>query len=590
MKQIFYTFFNLLSSKEKRGAGTLLLLILIVAIFDAAGVASIMPFIALLVNPELMETNPFLSAGFDYAYHFGIQTKNQYLFTIGFCVFLILISSLILKAWVTLTQTSFAYNWEYKISKSLVEKYLGQPYEWFLKNHGADLNKNILSDVSIVVMHCFIPLLTITMQGAVSLAVLILLFFVNFKLSLGIGIVLGIIYGSIYVLSAKYLRRLGKQHFDANRGRYRVSNEAFNATKEIKLLNLEANYIRRFNKHALETAKHQTSATIVGQLPRFALEGLIFGGMLSVILYLMTSSGGFISALPTISVFAFAGYRLMPALQQIYSASTQIRFVKHPIGTLVEDLKLLNNSSFLDDEVSKPSPIKFNKDLVLKNISFKYDRAEREIFSNLSLRIEQKTSVGIIGTTGSGKTTLVDLILCLLKAQLGTLEIDGKVVTEANEKQWQRLIGYVPQQIFLSDASIAANIAFGEEQKNINQKALIKASKIAQLHSFVVEQLPQKYDTTIGENGARLSGGQRQRIGIARALYRNPKILIFDEATSALDNNTEKAVVDAVQALKNEITTIQISHRLNTVKNCDKIFQVKDGIVKEIYDPTYDEK
>ena len=304
----------------------------------------------------------------------------------------------------------------------------------------------------------------------------------------------------------------------------------------------------------------------------------------------MTSSGGFISALPTISVFAFAGYRLMPALQQIYSASTQIRFVKHPIGTLVEDLKLLNNSSFLDDEVSKPTPIKFNKDLVLKNISFKYDRAEREIFSNLSLRIEQKTSVGIIGTTGSGKTTLVDLILCLLKAQLGTLEIDGKVVTEANEKQWQRLIGYVPQQIFLSDASIASNIAFGEEQKNINQKALIKASKIAQLHSFVVEQLPQKYDTTIGENGARLSGGQRQRIGIARALYRNPKILIFDEATSALDNNTEKAVVDAVQALKNEITTIQISHRLNTVKNCDKIFQVKDGIVKEIYDPTYDEK
>jgi ABC-type multidrug transport system fused ATPase/permease subunit len=297
----------------------------------------------------------------------------------------------------------------------------------------------------------------------------------------------------------------------------------------------------------------------------------------------MAQSGSFASALPIIALYAFAGYRLMPALQQIYGAVTQLRFAGPALDALHADLMSL--------QPAHPNPsqdaIALNQAISLNQIQYRYPNAPHPALKNLSLRIPAKSTVGLVGATGSGKTTTVDLILGLLEAQEGTLAVDGQVITEHNKRAWQRKIGYVPQQIYLADDTVAANIAFGIQAKDIDQAAVERASKIANLHEFVVNELPQQYQTTVGERGVRLSGGQRQRIGIARALYHNPQVLILDEATSALDNLTEQAVMEAVHNLGHEITIILIAHRLSSVRQCDQIYLLERGEVKA--SGTYDQ-
>ena len=287
----------------------------------------------------------------------------------------------------------------------------------------------------------------------------------------------------------------------------------------------------------------------------------------------MTETGNFNNSLPIISLYAYAGYRLMPALQQIYSSLTQLTFVGPSIDKLHSDLKSLKPLNINHDE----DVLTFNKEINLHHVHYNYPNTSRTALKDINLTIPLKSTVGLVGSTGCGKTTTVDIILGLLEPQKGTLEVDGKVITEQNTRAWQRSLGYVPQHIFLSDDTIMANIAFGVEPKEINQEMIKKVSKIANLHQFVIDELPKQYQTIIGERGVRLSGGQRQRIGIARALYHNPKVLILDEATSALDNQTEQAVIKAINNLNKKITIIIIAHRLNTVKNCDIIYKLDKG-------------
>jgi ABC-type multidrug transport system fused ATPase/permease subunit len=287
----------------------------------------------------------------------------------------------------------------------------------------------------------------------------------------------------------------------------------------------------------------------------------------------MAKTGNFNTSLPTVSLYVFAGYRLMPALQQIYGSFTQLTFVGPSLDKLYTDFKNLKPSYENQDQ----GIMTFNKAIILKNIHYNYPNSSRVALRDINLTIPSKASVGLVGATGCGKTTLVDIILRLLEPQKGTLEIDGKVISEQNASTWQKSIGYVPQHIYLTDDTVEANIAFGVKLKDIKKDVVEKVSKIANLHNFVLEELPQQYQTIIGENGVRLSGGQRQRIGIARALYHNPKVLILDEATSALDHQTEKVVMEAVDNLDKDITTIIIAHRLDTVKNCDIIFKLDKG-------------
>ena len=287
----------------------------------------------------------------------------------------------------------------------------------------------------------------------------------------------------------------------------------------------------------------------------------------------MTQTGSFNNALPIISLYVFAGYRLIPSLQQIYRSFTTLTFAGPVIDKLYNNKKNLKNVLINKDE----KLLDFNKSIKLNNLHYNYPNASRTTLKDINLNIPAKATVGLIGPTGSGKSTVVDIILGLLEAQKGTLEVDGKIITNENLRSWQKSIGYVPQHIYLSDDTVAGNIAFGVDDNDIDQIRVEKVSKIANLHQFVMDDLPQKYLTTIGERGIRLSGGQRQRIGIARALYHNPKLLILDEATSALDNETEKSVMNSINNLDNNITIIMIAHRLNTVKDCDIIFKLEKG-------------
>ena len=552
-------------------------MILVMAFLDMLGVASILPFMAVLANPEIVQTNAVLNTAFISSRHIGIHTTEQFLFALGVLVFVLLVTSLALKALTTYAQTRFALLREFSIGKRLVEGYLHQPYSWFLNRHSADLGKAILSEVNAVIYKGMLPLMTLMAQSTVALSLLILLIIVDPQLALSVGVVLGLAYAGIFAAMSGWLKRLGQARIDANKERFTVVSEAFGAVKEVKLGGLERAYIQRFAKPAEIFAKGQATAEVISQVPRFALEAIAFGGMLLVILYLMAKSGSFASALPIIALYAFAGYRLMPALQQIYAAFTQLRFAGPSVDALHQDL---SNLQIANARHSHFKRLPLTQSIQLTQVSYCYPNASQSALKGINLSIRAHSKVGFVGATGSGKTTMVDVILGLLEPQEGTLNIDDQPITAANLQQWQRVIGYVPQHIYLADDSVVANIAFGVNAKDIDQQAVERAAKIANLHEFVINDLSQGYSTTIGERGVRLSGGQRQRIGIARALYHSPQVLILDESTSALDNLTEQAVMEAMNNLGHDITIILIAHRLGTVRQCDQIYLLERGEVK----------
>ena len=467
---------------------------------------------------------------------------------------------------------------QYKLSKYLVENYLRQPYDWFLNQHSADIGKTILSEVAIVIGKGLTNTIDFISSLTAVLFILGLLFFVDFKITVILGFTVGLIYFLIYKSLKNFLYLIGKNRLHDNKLRFISISEAFSAIKEIKVGGFEKIYTENFSNPASNFAIHSALSSSISQIPRFVLEALAFGGVMLLILYLMLQTGSFTKALPIISLYVFAGYRLIPAFQKIYNSYTQLLFVKPSIEKLYDDINLLKPHVISTEQ----NNFIFKKLIELKNVNYNYPNTSRKTLKNINLKIKSNSVVGVIGATGSGKTTMVDIILGLLQPQNGTVLIDNKVLTKKNLKSWQKIIGYVPQHIFLSDDSIAANIAFGKKQNDINYIMVEKAAKIANLHDFILKELPQKYQTIVGERGIRLSGGQRQRIGIARALYNDPQLLILDEATSALDNQTEKIVMEAINNINKNKTIIIIAHRLNTIKNCDMILKLREGEIVSI--------
>jgi ABC-type multidrug transport system fused ATPase/permease subunit len=571
----FKKLFDLLTPAERGRAVLLVAVILVMALLDVVGVASIMPFMAVLANPQLVQTNSFLAKLYQFSGTAGVQ---GFLFTLGLLVFVLLVISLIFKALTTYALVRFTLMRECSIGQRLFAAYLHQPYVWFLNRHSAELGKTILSEVTNVVHGGLVPMMTLIAQSFVSAALILLLFFVDPVLALSVCAALGASYLIVYRFMKRYLSNIGKERLDANRARFSVVSEALGAVKEVKLGGLEESYLSRFAKPANIYAKDNAAAHMVAQLPRFALEAVAFGGMLLLVLYLMVSSGDFTSAIPIVAVYALAGYRLMPALQQVYASISQLRFAGPAIEALHEDLVGLPQPPL---QINIEGKLKLERLISLKNIEFAYPNSQKLALLNINLDIPARSTIGLVGVTGSGKTTLVDLILGLLEPQRGSFIIDNHVsIGNENRCAWQRMLGYVPQQIYLIDDSVAANIAFGVNTADIDWDALHRAAKIANLHEFVMNDLVSEYQTLVGERGVRLSGGQRQRIGIARALYHKPQILILDEATSALDNLTEQAVMEAVNNLHKDITIILIAHRLSTVRLCDQIILLEKGEIK----------
>ena len=577
----------LLTSSEIKKAILLLIMILVMALLDMLGVASILPFMAVLSSPEIIETNMIYNEMFEISKNFGVENAQHFIFGLGVLLFILLVTSISFKALTLYVQVRFVQMRQYSLSKRLVERYLNQPYSWFLNRNSAELGKTILTEVNQVIGSGVRPLLDLIAGIFVTIAIVALLVITNTKISMIIGFSLILAYSIVLMISRKYLHKFGDQRLKANELRFISVSEAFGAAKEIKIGGLEKIYLKRFSDPAHIFARAITKASIFAEFPRFVFEIIAFGGILLVTLYLMTQTGNFSDVLPILSLFVFAGYRLMPALQKIYASIATLTYIGPSLDKLYADIKTLKKT----DQFQYQNTLSINKSITLKNIHFNYPNTTRTALKNINISIPVKSTVALVGATGSGKTTIVDIILGLLEAQKGNLEVDGQIITKQNLRAWQQSIGYVPQNIFLADDTIAANIALGVETKDINQLALEKASKIANLHEFVVSELPKKYQTSVGERGVRLSGGQRQRIGIARALYHDPQVLILDEATSALDNQTEKAVMDAVNNIKKDITIILIAHRLNTVKNCDIIFKIdkgqliSEGTFKDLIDP-----
>lgn len=567
----------LLSPQERLQGGFLLMMALVMAFIDMIGVASILPFVAVLTNPSLIETNVILNTMFEYSNNFGVQTDEHFMFVLGVMVFVLFITSVTFKAFTTYLQLIYLNMREYTIGKRLLEKYVYQPYSWFLNKHSADIGKSILSEVNLVVQNSLNPLLQAITQAFVVLAIVAFLIINNPKVTLIAFSSCVMVYVIAYAFVRKYLVYLGKERLKKNKLRFTAVAEVFNAFKVIKVGVLEKIYIKRFSEPAKTLARHEASAKVLGSIPQFALEAIAFGGMLLLILFLMSKTGTLNSVLPLIALYAFAGYRLMPAIQKIYLSLSQLRFVGPSLDALVEDLENLKQLNLNENK----NFLKLEEKVTLNKVYYNYPKSTKSVLNDISLSIPARSTIGIVGPTGSGKTTIIDIILGLLTPTKGTLKIDNTTINRANYRSWQRTVGYVPQEIYLSDDTVASNIAFGVDKGDINHEALENAAKISNLHEFVTNDLPMQYNTNVGERGIKLSGGQRQRIGIARALYHKPQLLIMDEGTSSLDNITEHIIMNTLNKIKKDITIILIAHRLNTVKNCDNIFVIHNGQVKE---------
>ena len=564
----------LLSFNERRNLIWLLIMMLMMAFMDTLGVASVFPFIAVLTNPMIIETNLFLNKIFQVSEIFGVENNQQFFLLLGIFVFLIIVISLVVKVSTSYLQIRFTSMLEYSIGKRLMEKYLNQPYSWFLSHNSNDLIKNILSEVHQIIEVAIYPMAELIAKGMVAIALLALLFLTDIKLALLISFSIGGIYGSIYYFLRNFITKIGEERLKNNHLRYRVVSQAFGSIKDVKVRGSEEVHTKFFSNSSYTYAKSISLAHMTSQLPRYILEGIAFAGIMLLLLYMISQKGSMNNALPIISLYIFAGYRLMPSMQQVYSSFTHLRYIGSSIDNLVNEIKNLKAYNLSQDK----SILQLNKKITLNNIYYNYPDTPHSTLEDINISISAKSTIGFVGPSGSGKSTTIDIILGLLEPQKGTLEVDGKVITGDNLRSWQRTIGYVPQQIYLIDDTIAANIAFGLDEKEIKQDWVEKACRNANLEEFINE-LPKKYNTIIGEGGIRLSGGQRQRIGIARALYHNPRVLVLDEATSALDNETEQAVMNAVNKLGKDVTIILIAHRLNTVENCDIIFKLEKGRV-----------
>lgn len=578
MKSAVKKILNLLTRQERRVLYLLLGAVLLMAIIEIAGIASIMPFLAVVSNPEVIHQNQYLQWGYQ---TFGFTSDNSYLFALGGVVLILLVLSNTFSAITTWLLLRYTWARNHSLSKRLFERYLGEPYEFFLSRNSSEMAKNILSEVLQVVTGLLIPGIRVIAKGLVALAIIILLLAIDFILAITVTAVLGGVYAFIYAFVRRKLKNLGQGRVADDARRYQVANEAFGGIKDVKLLGSEASFVEAFRAPSLGYANARASQLVISQIPRYALEIVAFGGILVILLYLIGRGDALQQAIPIVGLYAFAGYRLMPALQHVFAGFTSIRFNLDALDVLFNDihheLSTAPPPPFIKRDETSTEVLRFQETVVLNDVHFSYPDAEEPTITALSLEIKKNTTVAFVGPTGCGKTTTVDLILALLNPSAGRLLVDQNPITEENRRRWQRNLGYVAQDIFLCDDSVARNIAFGVPADRIDRDAVIRAAQTANIHDFIITELTDGYDTLVGERGVRLSGGQRQRIGIARALYRDPDILVFDEATSALDGITERAIMESITRLSGNKTIIMIAHRLSTVRDCDQIFLLEKG-------------
>ena len=579
MIKTYVQILSLFRPHEKRRFIALMVLSLFNGIFEAVGVLSILPFLRIVSAPEIIHTNAYLSQIYEWL---EFTSDRSFMVFAGAGVFGLILLSSCLKALTVYAVARFSSMYSYSLSSTLLQGFLFQPYTWFLGRNSSDLGKTILSEVAIVVNQHIMPAMQMMATIATAVCVSAVLFAMEPYVAFGALFVIGGSYLVIYLAVRARLTTIGKARVAANRARFKVTQEATGGIKDVKIMGLETSMLRRYRTPARRMAKIQAQAQMISGLPRHGLEAVSFGGLILLILHLIQrSSGGIAEVLPVLGLVALAGARLFPTIQSLFQLTSMLNTSRPALEALMDDLREIEVTADRTPLPDGPPPasLGLREQLELRDVTFAYPQTDRSALTGLTMQVKARSVVGLVGGTGAGKTTAVDVILSLLRPKTGQLIVDGTPITDKNRQAWQRSIGYVPQQIFLTDETVAANIAFGLPKSEIDMEAVERAARVAALHDFVIEELPSGYETIVGERGVRLSGGQRQRIGIARALYHDPDVLILDEATSALDNITEEAVMDAVHNLGGAKTIIMIAHRLTTVESCDQIYLLEQGKV-----------
>jgi len=537
------------------------------ALLEMAGVGAIPAFVATLTNPDMLRDHPIGSSILGW---FGAETDAEITVLAGAVLAVVFVSKAAYLTALAWTTNRLVFGWQVSMAGRLLGHYLRQPYAFHLRRNSSELLHNTNNDAMGVVSGVVLPSLKIGMEVLTLTAIFALLLWVEPVTSLA---ALGILGGTSYVF-ARVVRtrviRLGKEERIQREEMIRAVNEGLGGVKMTKVLGRESHFLGRFNEAARAFAEVGMIRSVLADLPRLVLEVVAVLGLLAVAAYFLASGGETETLVPVLALLAVSVARMIPAFNRIVHGLNMTRWGKASLDAVYADL--IESGG---EEASSDAVPPLSEQICLDDVTFTYEGTEAPVLRHIDLEIARGEAVGLVGPTGSGKTTLVDLVLGLLVPTRGRVLVDGEDLT-GRETGWRRQVGYIPQDIFLADVSIRENVAFGVRRDDIDDDAVWLALERAQLAEFV-RSLPKRLDTAVGERGVRVSGGQRQRIGIARALYDEPEVLVMDEATSALDHETEQVVMAAIERLKGGRTLILIAHRLSTVESCDRVVLIRDG-------------
>jgi ABC-type bacteriocin/lantibiotic exporter with double-glycine peptidase domain len=575
----------LLTARERLQFLFLVLAALVMTALELFGIGAIVAFMGLLAQPDLVFQNRWLSRLYILM---GIDDAHQFILICGFTLLLIYLLRNLFAAFMVWLQLRFVWGILLSLSIKLLEKYIYSPYQYFLTRNTSEMQRNLLSEMDQIVNNAILPATRLITQSIMAGCILALLFWSDPVLAGAITMLFGGVYTWLYIGFRHRLSTTGARRVAANQSRFKTLSEVLGGIKEVRMTGREQYFIDSFTEALRRYTRQMIASGLIAQLPSYLIESLAIGGILGVTLYIVGVKQTVQEVIPVATLYAVAAYRILPALQQITQALAALQFNRNSLNVISRDLALTDRQPVAAQirEIRK-LPIICKDSIQLQDVSFRYPAAETNAVERLTLTIRKNTSTGLVGTTGAGKSTVADIMLGLLIPQSGQVRIDQTPITEQTAPAWQIHTGYVPQQIFLTDDTVARNIAFGVKPEDIDHDAMTEAARMAHIYEFVTGELPNGFNTVVGERGIRLSGGQRQRIAIARALYHKPELLVFDEATNALDGATETIIRQSVRQLAGTKTLLIIAHRLNTVKDCDVIYVLEHGRI--IASGNYDE-
>lgn len=583
MYKILKELFGYLNPSQRKSLYKLQVLVVLMALMQLASVASILPFMTIVSDIEQLQKGNYIAEVYKLS---GVNSESQFIFWLGIGVLFSLLIATILSIITTWKLSLFANRLGVELADNLYAHYLNKDWLFHSSNSSASFTKKIASETVRLTHGILLPAVHCNSNIILVLFLSIGIFIFNPIVAI-IGI---IIFSMSYILIFKaislILLRNGRSVSEMYEVRFRLMNEGFGGIKDILLLDKKRNFIEQFKQAGVLFATSQGINNALAHAPRYFMELVAFGSMVSLVLFFFTTqNGNSASILPILSVYAVSGMKLLPAFQQIFTAVSSIKSNIGAFESIQHDVaEAINNKLILP--TSHKGLLYPKNQILVEDVSFIYQGKEDPVLNNLNLSIPANSTIGIVGPSGSGKSTLIDVLLGLIEPQKGHLKIDNELIGFHNRRSWQNSIGFVAQDIFLTEGTIAENIAFGISEDEVNLDQVNDALKLANLNSLV-KSLKNGINTKVGERGVQLSGGQRQRIGIARALYHKAKVLVFDEATSSLDGLSEKAVMEAIHKFNGKKTIIMIAHRLKTIENCDLIFFLDNGIIKDY--GTYDE-